>query len=255
MLNKKRIIEYLFNESQKMKIRLVINILLILFSVVFNSCKVKNTSKKGQMPRPKSGTFWKEKTTQITTFDGSEANYQITQYCRIDSIITYKGRKVLKAFYCIEEENKEFTVLMSLENLELLAFINLKSTPKDTLVFNFQLLSLPLTEYTFWSGIDRMQEASNKPIISFHSNYSVKELKDTTISINAEICKTKAYLIKATGQVENQNFSSNYIYLSPTSSFPGSCPVFLFTELMTNMQLENQQNKMIRTREIIDCKW
>ena len=67
----------------------------------------------------------------------------------------------------IQEEKKEFTILMSIENLEILSFISLNSLPKDTLVFNFKLLSLPLTENTFWSGIDRMQEASNKSIISF----------------------------------------------------------------------------------------
>ena len=195
------------------------------------------------------------KSTQLTTLDGKPAKYSVTEYCEIDSIYEIEGNKVYRAIYTIEEEKKRFHVLLGLDNLEIISFRTIRNNREDTLDFGFHLLDFPLYQEKTWQSDESYQEDVDKPTLKVEAKYHIAEIRDTNLTLNNQAIKTKAWVIKSSLLFEEQRFTSGFTYFAPTKLYPGSCPIFLWTEMMQNLSEEGKSKHRKYKRELIEFEW
>jgi len=206
-------------------------------------------------PKLKIGTFWKMKTTQVTGSEGKASDYTANEYCKIDSIFKIDGRKVYRALYTIEEENKRFHVVFDQMNFEILSFHKIIDEGEDSLAFKSRLLRFPLYEDSSWRSRETFQEAIDITALSMDAEFHVDGVGDTTFTVNGQTIQTKAWKISCSLEFQEQKFHSNYIYLAPTKKSPGSCPIFMWTEMMQNLKEDGNNSQRIFKRELIEYRW
>jgi hypothetical protein len=206
-------------------------------------------------PKLKIGTYWMMKTTQVSNSEGKASDYTANEYCEIDSIFKLDGRKVYRALYTIEEQNKKFHVVFDEMNFELLSINTITDEGDDTLAFQSNLLRFPLFEDRSWRSREAFQEAIDIAALSMDAEFHVDGVGDSTFTVNGQTIQTKAWKLSCSLEFQEQKFNSHYIYLAPTKKFPGSCPILMWIEMMHNIKEEGKTNQMHMKKELLEFGW
>ena len=206
-------------------------------------------------PKLKIGTYWMMKTTQVSNSQSKASDYISNEYCEIDSIFKIDGRKVYRALYTIEEQNKKFHVVFDEINFEILSLHAITDEGEDTLEFKSRLLRFPLHEDRSWRSRETTQGAIYIAALSMDAEFHVDGVGYTTFSVNGQTIQTKAWKISCTLEFQEEKFNSKYVYLAPTKKFPGSCPMFMWVEMMHGLVEEVKTNQMWMKKELLEFGW
>lgn len=198
-------------------------------------------------PIYQKGTFWKIKNEQTTinNITGKTSVYTTNHSCYINNVTEYKGVKVYEMYY-LKNNEAVITGYINKSNLGMNDFVKYRKNYDDTLTVQIELLDFPLFKGKTWESICKKQEHFAKSkITTFKIKHNVIGVFDTTFIADEETVRTKSYRIKATYTIDNKAFSSEYNYLVPSNSFPGSCPLFLYWQFKNNAVIL-PQNKNVK---------
>ena len=202
------------------------------------------TTSENQITEPpifKKGTFWKIKNEQLADYTGGKINRFANVSCYIDRETIYNGVEVYEATYIIHEERKVSKRYIQKSNLKLLDASGMWRNYIDTMKLEYELLNFPMHQGKTWKSIIKNQRKPKGEIFISDAEFRVEAVTDTTLYIENNKIETKAYFLK--GKVinhEKKTFTSQYIYIAPNKTFPGTCPVSMFEEFSKRLRRDDR---------------
>ncbi len=192
------------------------------------------------------GTFWMIKYEKFTTktSSGEVSVYTTNHSCYINKSMKFNDIEAYEMTFLKNDEGA-VKVFIDSSNLSLIGMIDPRKNYNDTLSIYFELLNFPLFTGKKWESMSQLQESARRPILNYNVVYNVSSIRDTIFFIESEEIKTKAYKIRADFTRNNKKYHSEYVYLAPNKTFPGSCPLFLYWQFDKNSTLitENRNIK------------
>jgi len=216
----------------------MINNISIAFLIFLASLNIGSNKKEiiEKAPVYKKGTFWKIKHEQINTRLSTQqkSSYITNHSCYIDKITEYNGVEAYEVTYL--KYNKDGVIgYIQKSNLNFLGIIGVGHKHNDTIISSHELLSFPLFYGKKWSGTCKLQNTHKKSSQKIYDvDFQIISVSDTTFFVESDKVKTKAFKIKADFMIKSVIYKSEYIYLASSDNFPGSCPLFLYTQFDKN---------------------